>query len=200
VNKPATLFNRLALIGVGLIGSSIARAARAQGAARTIVATARSPQTRKRVAELSLADQVVESNAAAVEGADLVIVSIPVGACGDVAKEIGPHLAPGAIVSDVGSVKGAVVRDMAPHLPKTVHFVPAHPVAGTEYSGPDAGFAELFVNRWCILTPPKGTDPKAVEKLAEFWRLLGANVETMAPDHHDLVLAITSRPSRVRKC
>jgi cyclohexadieny/prephenate dehydrogenase len=192
VSKPATMFNRLALIGTGLIGSSIARAARAQGAARTIVATARSPQTRKRVAELGLADQVVEGNAAAVEGADLVIVCVPVGACGAVAKEIGPHLAPGAIVSDVGSVKGAVVRDMAPHLPKTVHFVPAHPVAGTEYSGPDAGFAELFVNRWCILTPPKGTDPKAAEKLAEFWRLLGANVETMAPDHHDLVLAITS--------
>ncbi|MGB6350208.1 MAG: prephenate/arogenate dehydrogenase family protein [Pseudolabrys sp.] len=192
MNKPATLFNRLALIGVGLIGSSIARAARAQGAARTIVATARSPQTRKRVAELGLADQVIESNVAAVEGADLVVVCVPVGACGAVAEEIGSHLAPGTIVSDVGSVKGAVVRDMAPHLPKTVHFVPAHPVAGTEYSGPDAGFAELFVNRWCILTPPKDTDPKAVEKLAEFWRLLGANVETMAPDHHDLVLAITS--------
>ena len=192
MSKPAKLFNRLALIGVGLIGSSIARAARAQGAARTIVATAQSSQTRKRVAELGLADQVVESNAAAVEGADLVIVCVPVGACGAVAKEIGPHLAGGAIVSDVGSVKGAVVRDMALQLPKTAHFVPAHPVAGTEYSGPDAGFAELFVNRWCILTPPKGTDQKAVEKLAEFWRLLGANVETMAPDHHDLVLAITS--------
>ncbi|MGA7308921.1 MAG: prephenate/arogenate dehydrogenase family protein, partial [Pseudolabrys sp.] len=142
--------------------------------------------------ELGLADQVVESNAAAVEGADLVIICIPVGACGEVAKEIGPHLASGVIVSDVGSVKGAVVRDMAPHLPKTVHFVPAHPVAGTEYSGPDAGFAELFVNRWCILTPPGAADPKAVEKLASFWRLLGANVEIMAPDHHDLVLAITS--------
>jgi len=192
MNKPAHLFNRLALIGVGLIGSSIARAARAQGAARTIVATARSPQTRRRVAELGLADQVVESNAMAVEGADLVIVCIPVGACGAVAKEIGPHLAAGAIVSDVGSVKGAVVRDMAPHLPATVHFVPAHPVAGTEYSGPDAGFAELFVNRWCILTPPDGTDSKAAEKLAAFWRLLGANVDTMAVDHHDLVLAITS--------
>jgi cyclohexadieny/prephenate dehydrogenase len=192
VSKPATLFNRLALIGVGLIGSSIARAARAQGAARSIVATARSPQTRRRIAELGLADQVVESNAVAVEGADLVIVCIPVGACGPVAMEIGPHLAAGAIVSDVGSVKGSVVRDMAPHLPKNVHFVPAHPVAGTEYSGPDAGFAELFVNRWCILTPPKGTDPNAVEKLAAFWRLLGANVEVMAPDHHDLVLAITS--------
>ena len=160
MSKPEPLFNRLALIGIGLIGSSIARAARAQGAARTIVATARSPKTRRRVAELGIADQVVETNAAAVEGADLVIVCIPVGACGAVAKEIGPHLSAGAIVSDVGSVKGAVVRDMAPHLPKTVHFIPAHPVAGTEYSGPDAGFAELFVNRWCILTPPDGTNAK----------------------------------------
>jgi cyclohexadieny/prephenate dehydrogenase len=186
------LFTRVALIGTGLIGSSIARAAKAQGAAGSIVATARSASTRKRVAELGIADQVVETNAAAVAGADLVIISIPVGACGDVAKEIGPHLKAGAIVSDVGSVKGSVVRDMAPHLPKNVHFVPAHPVAGTEYSGPDAGFAELFVNRWCILTPPQGTDPAAVEKLAAFWRLLGANVETMAPDHHDLVLAVTS--------
>jgi cyclohexadieny/prephenate dehydrogenase len=192
VSKPAFLFNRVALIGTGLIGSSIARAAKAQGAAGSIVATARSAATRKRVAELGIADQVVETNAAAVEGADLVIISIPVGACGPVAKEIAPHLKAGAIVSDVGSVKGSVVRDMAPHLPKNVHFVPAHPVAGTEYSGPDAGFAELFVNRWCILTPPEGTDPAAVEKLAAFWRLLGANVEIMAPDHHDLVLAVTS--------
>ena len=192
MSKPEPLFNRLALIGIGLIGSSIARAVRARGAARTIVATARSPKTRRRVAELGIADQVVETNAAAVAGADLVIVCVPVGACGTVAKEIGPHLSAGAIVSDVGSVKGSVVRDMAPHLPKTVHFIPAHPVAGTEYSGPDAGFAELFVNRWCILTPPDGTNPNAVEKLAAFWRLLGANVEIMAPDHHDLVLAITS--------
>jgi len=192
MSKPEPLFNRLALIGVGLIGSSIARAVRAQGAARTIAATARSPKTRRRVAELGIADQVVETNAAAVEGADLVIVCIPVGACGAVAREIGPHLSAGAIVSDVGSVKSAVVRDMAPHLPKTAHFIPAHPVAGTEYSGPDAGFAELFVNRWCILTPPDGANADAVEKLAAFWRLLGANVETMAPDHHDLVLAITS--------
>jgi cyclohexadieny/prephenate dehydrogenase len=192
VSKPATLYNRLALIGAGLIGSSIARAARAQGAARSIVATARSPQTRRRVAELGISDQVVESNAAAVEGADLVILCIPVGACGAVAKEIAPHLAAGATVSDVGSVKGSIVRDMGPHLPKTAHFVPAHPVAGTEYSGPDAGFAELFVNRWCILTPPQGADQKAVDKLAAFWRLLGANVESMDADHHDLVLAITS--------
>jgi cyclohexadieny/prephenate dehydrogenase len=188
----APLFNRLALIGVGLIGSSIARAARAQGAVREIVATARSPATRRRVAELGLADQVVESNGAAAAGADLIIACVPVGVCGEVAKEIAPHLKPGATVSDVGSVKAAIVRDMAPHLPAGVHFLPAHPVAGTEHSGPDAGFAELFVDRWCILTPLQGTEPAAVERLAAFWRLLGANVETMAPDHHDLVLAITS--------
>src|SRR5437868_10863435 len=188
----APLFNRLALIGVGLIGSSIARAARAQGIVRSIVATARSPQTRQRIAELGLADQVVESNAAAVEGADLVIVCIPVGACGPVAEEIGPHLMKGATVSDVGSVKGSVMKDMAPHLPDHVHFVPAHPVAGTENSGPDAGFAELFVNRWCILTPPPNAEPIAVERLKAFWTKLGANVETMSAEHHDLVLGITS--------
>jgi cyclohexadieny/prephenate dehydrogenase len=186
------LFDTLAIIGPGLIGSSIMRAARAHGAVRKIVATARSPKTRKRVIELGIADTVTETNAEAAKGADLVIVCVPVGVCGEVAKEIGPHLAPGAILSDVGSVKGAIVRDMGPHVPKRVHFVPAHPVAGTEHSGPDAGFAELFENRWCILTPPEGTDRAAVEKLASFWRLLGANVETMTPEHHDLVLAITS--------
>ncbi|HKA79343.1 MAG TPA: prephenate/arogenate dehydrogenase family protein, partial [Xanthobacteraceae bacterium] len=126
------------------------------------------------------------------EGADLVIVCIPVGACGGVAEEIGAHLAPGAIVSDVGSVKGAVLRDMSPHIPAGVHFVPAHPVAGTENSGPDAGFAELFVNRWCILTPPPDASADAVERLKAFWQLLGANVETMSAEHHDLVLGITS--------
>jgi cyclohexadieny/prephenate dehydrogenase len=188
----APLFNRLALIGTGLIGSSIARAARAQNAARSIVVTSRSAATRRRVAELGIADSVVETNAAAVEGADLVIVCIPVGACGAVAAEIAPHLKQGAIVSDAGSVKGAIVREMAPHIPKGVHFVPAHPVAGTEYSGPDAGFAELFVNRWCILTPPEDTDKAATEKLAAFWRALGANVEIMSAAHHDLVLAVTS--------
>jgi cyclohexadieny/prephenate dehydrogenase len=186
------LYDRLAIIGPGLIGSSIARGARAQGAVRSIVATSRSQETRQRVVELGIADKVVETNEEAVEGADLVIVCVPVGVCGAVAKDIGPHLKAGATVSDVGSVKGSIVRDMGPHLPKTVHFVPAHPVAGTEHSGPDAGFAELFENRWCILTPPEGTDALAVERLAAFWRLLGANVETMTPDHHDLVLAITS--------
>jgi cyclohexadieny/prephenate dehydrogenase len=187
-----SLFDRIAIVGVGLIGSSIARAARAQGAVRSIVATARSPKTRKRVVELGIADKVVDTNAEAVEDADLVIVCVPVGACGAVAKEIGPHLKAGATISDVGSVKGSVVRDMGAHLPKNVHFVPAHPVAGTEHSGPDAGFAELFEGRWCILTPPEGTDSQAVERLAAFWRRLGANVEIMTPEHHDIVLAITS--------
>jgi cyclohexadieny/prephenate dehydrogenase len=192
VTNPAPLFHRLALIGVGLIGSSIARAARAQGAVREITASARSATTRRRVAELGLADQVLETNAAAVAGADLVIVCAPVGVCGEIAKEIAPHLKPGATVSDVGSVKGAIVRDMGRELPGNVHFVPAHPVAGTEHSGPDAGFAELFVGRWCILTPPERADPAAVERLAAFWAAIGARVEIMTPDHHDLVLAITS--------
>jgi cyclohexadieny/prephenate dehydrogenase len=188
----APLFQRLALIGFGLIGGSIARAARAQGLAGEIVVTARSPATRARVQELGVVDRVVETNAEAVKDADLVILCIPVGACGPVAADIAPHLKAGAIVSDVGSVKSMVVREMGPHLPDNVHFIPAHPVAGTEHSGPDSGFAELFINRWCILTPPPGTDPAAVEKLATFWRAIGANVEIMAAEHHDLVLAVTS--------
>jgi cyclohexadieny/prephenate dehydrogenase len=185
-------FQKIALIGFGLIGGSIARAARAQGLAGEIVTTARSAKTRARVSELAIVDRVVETNAEAAKDADLVILCIPVGACGPVAAEIADHLKPGAIVSDVGSVKGSVVRDVAPHLPAGVHFVPAHPVAGTEHSGPDSGFAELFINRWCILTPPEGTDPDAVERLRGFWAGMGAKVEIMTPDHHDLVLAITS--------
>jgi cyclohexadieny/prephenate dehydrogenase len=186
------LFKTVALIGFGLIGGSIARAAREQGLAGEIVATARSAKTRARVKELGIVDRVVETNAQAAKDADLVILCIPVGACGAVAQEIAPVLKSGAVISDVGSVKGAVVREMAPHLPADVHFVPAHPVAGTEHSGPDSGFAELFANRWCILTPPDGSDADAVEKLRAFWAGLGARVEIMTPDHHDLVLAITS--------
>ena len=186
------LFPRVALIGFGLIGGSIARAARAQGFAGEIVTTARSARTRARVTELGVVERVAETNIDAVKDADLVVLCIPVGACGPVAREIAPHLKPGAIVTDVGSVKGAVVRDMAPHLPAAVHFVPAHPVAGTEHSGPDSGFAELFINRWCILTPPEGSDAGAVARLRAFWTALGARVEIMTPDHHDLVLAITS--------
>src|SRR3954453_4407256 len=157
-----------------------------------ITTTARSAKSRARIAELGIVDRVAETNAEAVEGADLVILCIPVGACGTVAEEIAAHLKAGAIVSDVGSVKASVVRDMAPWLPAGTHFVPAHPVAGTENSGPDAGFAELFIDRWCILTPPEGTDPEAVERLRAFWAGLGARVEIMTPDHHDMVLAITS--------
>jgi cyclohexadieny/prephenate dehydrogenase len=185
-------FDRIALIGFGLIGGSIARAAREQGLATEVVTTARSAASRARVVELGVVDRVVETNAEAVKGADLVILCIPVGACGAVAAEIAPHLKPGAIVSDVGSVKAAIVKDMAPYLPASVHFVPAHPVAGTENSGPDSGFAELFINRWCILTPPEGTDTDAVEKLRAFWSAIGAKVEIMTAEHHDLVLAITS--------
>ena len=183
---------RLALIGCGLIGSSIARAARASTACESIVATAQSAATRRRIVELGLADQVTPTSAEAVEGADLAIVCVPVGCSGAVAAEIGPHLKPGAIVSDVGSVKASVLTAMAPHFGPEVHFIPAHPVAGTEHSGPDAGFAELFVNRWCILTPPPHADQAAVERLRGFWRALGAQVETMSAEHHDLVLAITS--------
>jgi len=185
-------FDRIALIGFGLIGGSIARAAREQGLAREIVTTDLSPKSRERINQLGVVDRVVETNVQASEGADLVILCIPVGACGEVAQEIAGHLKLGAIISDVGSVKGAVVKDMAPHLPAGVHFVPAHPVAGTEHSGPDSGFAELFANRWCILTPPEGTEASAVEKLRIFWAALGAKVEIMTPEHHDLVLAITS--------
>jgi cyclohexadieny/prephenate dehydrogenase len=144
------------------------------------------------VVELGFADVVVDTNALAAMDADCVILCVPVGGCGEVAKEIASALKPGAIVSDVGSVKGAIVRDMAPHLPKGVHLVPAHPVAGTEHSGPDAGFAELFENRWCILTPEDSADPGAVKKMEAFWRALGSNVEIMGAEHHDLVLAITS--------
>src|SRR6201995_1909823 len=164
----APLFDKVALIGFGLIGGSIARAARAQGLAGEIVTTARSAKTRARVLELGVVDRVVDTNSQAVQDADLVILCIPVGACGPVAEEIAPHLKPGAIVSDVGSVKGAVVRDMAPYLPANVHFIPAHPVSGTEHSGPDSGFAELFIDRWCILTPPEGVDTHAIEKLRAF--------------------------------
>ena len=185
-------FDRIALIGFGLIGGSIARAARAQGLAKEIVTTARSAKSRARVMELGIVDRVVETNAEAATGADLVILCIPVGACGAVTAEIAGDLKPGAIVSDVGSVKGAVVKEMAPHLPASVHFVPAHPVAGTEHSGPDSGFAKLFINRWCILTPPEGTDASATERLRAFWAAIGAKVEIMTPEHHDMVLAITS--------
>ena len=184
--------DRLTIIGLGLIGSSIARAARERGLAKTVIAADASAAVRARVAELGIADIVAEDCASAVKDADLVILCVPVGANGAVAEEIGASLKPGAIVSDVGSVKGAVVSAVRPHLPAGVHFVPAHPVAGTEYSGPDAGFADLFVGRWCILTPPDGEAAEAIATVQSFWTGVGSNVEIMSPAHHDLVLAITS--------
>jgi cyclohexadieny/prephenate dehydrogenase len=184
--------DRLAIIGLGLIGSSIARVARQRGLAKTIVAADASEAVRARVTELGIADEVAADAASSVAGADLVILCVPVGANGAVAAEIGRHLKPGAIVSDVGSVKGAVLTAVQPHLPAGVHFVPAHPVAGTEYSGPDAGFADLFTNRWCILTPPEGAAPEALATVQAFWTGAGSNVEVMTAQHHDLVLAITS--------
>jgi cyclohexadieny/prephenate dehydrogenase len=186
------MFQRVALIGIGLIGSSISHAIRRGNLAREIVGHAKSAATRDTAVRLGLVSRAYVTAAEAAAGADLVVLCVPVGACGPIAAEIGPHLANGAIVTDVGSVKGAIVRDVAPHLPGHVHFVPGHPIAGTEYSGPEAGFASLFDNRWCVLTPPPGSDPAAVERLAALWRAMGSNVEIMTPEHHDLVLAITS--------
>jgi len=186
------VFERLAIIGVGLIGSSIARAARQRGIAAKVVLADSSPAVRDRLRALAIADEISDTAIAAVADADLVILCAPVGVAGDIAREIGPGLKAGAVVSDVGSVKSAVVSAVQPFLPAGVHFVPAHPVAGTEHSGPDAGFAELFDNRWCILTPPEGVDSSAVERVRDFWSRLGSNVEIMSPAHHDLVLAITS--------
>ncbi len=186
------LVGRLAIIGAGLIGSSVARAVREKGLAGAVVVADRDAGVRARVRELGFADEVPETAAEAVADADIVIVCVPVGASGAVAAEIGPALKPGAILSDVGSVKAAVVEQMAPHVPAHAHLVPAHPVAGTEFSGPDAGFASLFENRWCIVTPVADADPEAVERLSALWSGMGANVETMSPQHHDLVLAITS--------
>ena len=186
------MFEHVALVGIGLIGSSISHAARRKGLAGTISGSARTQATVDTALKLTLIDRGYRNAAEAVKGADLVILSVPVGACGALAAEIAPHLRPGAILTDVGSVKAAVVRDIAPHVPKGVHFVPGHPIAGTEQSGPEAGFAELFDNRWTILTPEPRTDKAAIETLKAFWAALGAKVEIMTPEHHDMVLAVTS--------
>lgn len=185
-------FNRVAIIGVGLIGSSLARALRQQGLAGEIVGCARSAATRAKVLELGLAARCEEDPALAVKGADLVVLAAPVGAYEAIARAMEPSLSPGAIVTDVGSVKMATIRDVGPYLPEGVQFVPGHPIAGTEHSGPESGFAELFQDRWCILTPPPGTEPDAVERIAALWRACGSRVEIMEAAHHDKVLAITS--------
>ena len=186
------MFDRITLIGVGLIGSSLARVIRREGLAGEIVISTRSAATLARAEELQLGDRYEADAATAVRDADLVIISVPVGASGAVAKEIAPALKEGCIVTDVGSTKESVIAQMQPHMPQNVHFIPGHPLAGTEKSGPDAGFATLFENRWCILTPLPGTDDVALEKLAAFWRACGSNIDTMEPQHHDMVLAMVS--------
>ncbi len=186
------LFNRVAFIGIGLIGSSMARVMRRDKLAGSIVACARRQETLDACLKLGIADEVTSDYALAVKNADLVVIASPISTNKAIAKAIAPHLKAGAIITDVGSVKQAVIAAIAPHLPANVHFVPAHPLAGTEYSGPEAGFAELFEGRWCILTPVPGGDAAAVAKVTEFWRKAGSKIETMQADHHDKVLAITS--------
>ncbi len=185
-------FDRVALIGIGLIGSSLARVLRREGLARHIAVHSRSEATRTKVRELGLADSLHATPEAAVAGADLVVICTPLSAYGDIAAAIAPHLKAGAILTDVGSVKQSVIRDVGPLVPAGVHLVPGHPVAGTEHSGPEAGFADLFRNRWCILTPPPGTDETAVNRVADMWRRCGMNVEIMEARHHDQVMAMTS--------
>ena len=193
MNVGEPLFRRLALIGIGLIGSSVARIARERGdIAGEVVVNARTAKTLERVRELGFADRVEADAARAVAGADCVMLCAPVGAFADLAVRIGPHLEPGAVLTDVGSTKQSVIRDVGPLVPAGVHFVPAHPVAGTEYSGPDAGFTTLFEGRWALLTPPPGTDEAAVAKVEELWRRCGSMVQRMEPAHHDRVLAIVS--------
>lgn len=187
----SVIYNRVALIGLGLIASSMAHAIRRAGLASEIVGTARSAETRAVAEELGFCDRVVASAAEAVENADLVVLAVPVGAMGPLAAEIGPVLAEGATVTDVGSVKRAVIDAVSPHLPAHVHFVPGHPLAGTEHSGPKSGFAELFDNRWCILIP-NGCEQAATDRLTALWEGMGAHVDVMDADHHDLVLAVTS--------
>jgi cyclohexadieny/prephenate dehydrogenase len=186
------LFGKVALVGVGLIGSSMAHAMRRGGLAGHIAGYAHTPQIVDRAKKMGFADSMHGDIASCVADADLVVLAAPVGAFAQIASQMAPALKSGAIVSDTGSVKSVVMRDVAPHLPPGVHLVPAHPIAGTEQSGPEAGFPELFDGRWCILTPAADADPQAVAKLRTFWENLGSQVEMMDAKHHDLVLAITS--------
>ena len=186
------LFDRVALIGIGLIGSSLARALRRDSPGTAIVACARRAETLAAVRRLDLADETTDDPVRAAAGADLVVIATPLSAYAEIGQRIAPALQPGAILTDVGSVKQAVIRDLQPHLPPGVHFVPGHPVAGTEHSGPEAGFAELFHGRWCILIDLPETAPDAVARVERMWEQFGMRVVTMSADHHDKVLAVTS--------
>lgn len=188
----SVIYERVALIGLGLIAGSMALAMRRGGLAGEIVGTARSAESREIAREIGLCDRIVDTNAEAVKDADLVVLCVPVGVMGGIAQEIAPHLKAGATVTDVGSVKRAVIEAVAPHLPDTVHFIPAHPLAGTEHSGPRSGFAALFDNRWCLLVPSENTPDAPLAKLRALWEGIGAKVDVMEAEHHDLVLAVTS--------
>ena len=186
------IFDTVAIVGLGLIGSSVARGLKARGLARRVSGYDTSTQVHARAKELGFCDRVANTPAEAVRDAELVLIAVPVGATADAVKSIAPHLREGAILTEVGSVKAAVIRQVLAVLPQGAAFVPGHPIAGTEHSGPDAGFAELFDGRWAILTPCERSSEAAVEKVAALWRGLGSAVETMTPEHHDIVLAITS--------
>jgi len=186
------IYDRVALIGLGLIASSMFWGMKRDGLAGHVTGYARSSETRDTARRIGLCDTICDTAAEAVKDADLVVLAVPVGVMGQVAKEIGPHLKPGATLTDVGSVKRQVIEDVSPHISETVHFVPAHPLAGTEHSGPESGFASLFDKRWCLLVPPEGTDSAAIDRLGQFWEGLGSFTDVMEPDHHDLVLAVTS--------
>ncbi|UWR27065.1 prephenate/arogenate dehydrogenase family protein [Sulfitobacter sp. S223] len=186
------MYDRVALVGLGLIASSMFWAMKRAGLAKEVTGFARSAETREVAREIGLCDVVYDDIHDAVRDADLVVLCVPVGVMGKVMEQIAGSLKPGATVTDVGSVKGDVINNVMPHLPDGVHFIAGHPLAGTEHSGPRSGFAELFDNRWCLLVPPEGSDPEAIARLRSFWEGLGANVEEMDADHHDLVLAVTS--------
>ncbi|MCG7519445.1 prephenate/arogenate dehydrogenase family protein [Ruegeria sp. Ofav3-42] len=186
------VYDRVALIGLGLIASSMFWAIKRAGLAGEVTGYARSESTRETARQIGLCDRVCDTAKEAVEGADLVVLCVPVGAMGAVAEDIAPALKSGATVTDVGSVKRHVIQAVSPHIPEGVHFIPAHPLAGTEHSGPESGFAELFDNRWCLLVPVEGSDPNAIARLRALWEGMGSNVDEMDADHHDLVLAVTS--------
>ena len=186
------IYDRVALIGLGLIASSMAHAMKQFGLVGEIVGYAKTEDTRRVALEIGICDRVFGTAAEAVPGADLVVLAVPVGAMAEIAAEIGPHLAQGACVTDVGSVKQAVIAAVGPHIPEGVAFVPAHPLAGTEHSGPRSGFATLFQNRWCLLTPTEQSTPDAIQRLRRLWEAMGSNVDEMDAPHHDLVLAVVS--------